>query len=567
MADVPGTSWPPTLAVAIAAAMLLRCDPAPTPPDGALLTQPPVPELGELQPPLARLIEETARVVEVNPDDAAAWGKLGSVYVVHDFTAEAVVCLKQAAQRDPGEFRWPYLVGKALKLSDHAASLSAFRRARALRDDYAPLEALIARALFLQGDLDDAEAAFRRALALNDRLARGHLGLGQIALARGDAAAAVTALERARELGVRSEEVHLALAIAYRRHGDAAAASRAETAAASATVSDELLPDPLYGELIDTLGVTLARRNLQVTRYLEQGDAEAALAVWEAAVRADPEWADPAIQLGLLRARLGDADGAIEMLERSLRLDPEQHQARNSLGSLLVKRGAIDEGIALLRVSTAAMPENLDARVNLAIGLAHGGRRAEAIETLGQVLQLAPERPRARFARGSLLAMEGRLEQAVADFEIVVDLEPTRTDAYTKLARALSQLGRLDEAASVLRSAHDLLPRQADITLALAWVLASAPDEQLRDGEGAMRLLDPLLRERRGPRLLDAYAAAQAATGDFAAAIRTADEAIAALRRAGPGNAAALADVKSRRALYARKEFFVTIPEAGPSRP
>jgi Flp pilus assembly protein TadD len=158
--------------------------------------------------------------------------------------------------------------------------------------------------------------------------------------------------------------------------------------------------------------------------------------------------------------------------------------------------------------------------------------------------------------------MEGRLEEATADFEIVVDLEPTRTDVYTNLARALSQQGRLDEAASVLRSARDLFPHQADIALALAWVLASAPDEQLRDGEGAMKLLNPLLQIRRAPRLLDAYAAAQAATGDFAAAIRTADEAIAALRRAGPGAAATLAEVKSRRALYARKQPFVMIPEA-----
>jgi hypothetical protein len=52
---------------------------------------------------------------------------------------------------------------------------------------------------------------------------------------------------------------------------------------------------------------------------------------------------------------------------------------------------------------------------------------------------------------------------------------------------------------------------QEDIALALAWVLATAPDEQLRDG-----------------------------------------------------GAAALAEVESRCALYARKEPFVAIPEAGP---
>jgi len=561
MANGPGTSWPLTLVIAIAAATLPGCDPASPPQAGELLTQPPVPDLRGLQPPLARSIEGAARIVELNPDDAAAWGKLGSIYVVHDFTAQAVECLEQAAHRDPGEFRWPYLVGKAVMLDDHAASLAAFRRAHALQDNYAPLEALIGRLLLRQGDLDAAEEAFRRALALDDTLARAHLGLGRVALERGDTAAAVTALERARELGVGSQEVYWTLATAYRRHGDAAAAARAEAAAASATVSEELLPDPLYQELITTLGVTLARRNLRVNRYLEQGNSEAALAVWETAVREDPEWADPAIRLGLLRAKLGDTDGAIEMLERGLRLDPDQHQAQSSLGGLLVEHGAVDEGIALLRASTAAMPENPKARLNLAMGLAHAGRRAEAIETLGQLLELAPQNADARFARGVLLAMEGQLEEATADFEIVVDLEPSRTDAYTNLARALSKLGRLDEAASVLRSARDLFPRQADITLALAWILATAPDEPLRDGGAAMKLLDPLLEKRRGTQLLDAYAAAQAATGDFAAAVRTADEAIAALRRAGPRAAATLAQVESRRALYARGEPFVTISD------
>ena len=567
MANGPRTAWLLTLAVAIAAATLPGCDPASPPQAGALLTQPPVPDLSGLQPPLARSIEEAARVVEVNPDDAAAWGKLGSIYVAHDFTAEGVVCLEQAAERDPGEFLWPYLVGKAVMLDDHKASLIALQRARVLRDDYAPLDALIGRLLLRQGDLDAAEAAFRRALALNDTLSRGHLGLGRVALERGDTAAAVTALERARDLGWGSQEVYWTLATAYRRHGDAAAAARAEAAAESATVNDELLPDPIYQKLIATLGVTLARRNLRVTRYLEQGNTEAALAVWEAAVRADPEWANPAIKLGLLRAKLGDTDGAIEMLERALRLDPEQHQARSTLGGLLIKSGAIDEGVALLRASTAAMPENPRARLNLAIGLAHAGRRPEAIETLGQILEFAPENTDARFSRGSLLAMEGQLQEATADFEIVVDLEPARTDVYTNLARALSQQGRFDEAASVLRSARDRFPHQVDITLALAWVLATAPDEQFRNGKEAMKLLQPLLKKRRSPRLLDAYAAAQAASGDFAAALRTADAAIATLRRAGPGAAATLAEVKSRRALYARGMPFVTIPKKGPSRP
>jgi tetratricopeptide (TPR) repeat protein len=557
---------------AAGAGTLFQCEPASSPPSpsaagGTILTRPPVPDYTGLEPPLARLIQKTANEIEANPDDSARWGKLGGLYLIHDFTEEAVVCLEQAAQRDPTEFRWPYLVGRAVMLEDHEASMAALNRARTLRADFAPLEILLGRGLFLRGEFDAAEAAFRRGLALDDTLARGHLGLGQIALERGDATRAIAALERARELSQGSQELSWALATAYRRDGNTAAAARAEAAAASATARNEPLPDPIHQELTARLGVTMARRAQRVAWHVQQGDNRAALAEWEAAVRADPDWAEPVIQLGLLRAELGDTDGAIEALQRGLRIDPENHQTRNNLGGLLIERGEIAEGLALLRASTAAMPEDAEARINLAIGLARVGQRTEAIAMLAETLRLAPGHPRARFEHGRLLAMDGRLAAAIAEFEIVVDLEPTHPVAHTNLARALAQLARFDEAVAVLRLAHDRFPGRAEITVGLGWILATAPDESVRDGVEAMSLLDPILRQRRDPRLLDTYAAAQAATGDFAAAVHTADEAIGRLRSAGPAAAVALAEIQSRRDLYAREEPYVTTLSPGPSRP
>jgi hypothetical protein len=84
----------------------------------------------------------------------------------------------------------------------------------------------------------------------------------------------------------------------------------------------------------------------------------------------------------------------------------------------------------------------------------------------------------------------------------------------------------------------------------LAWVLATARDDAVRDGPQAVKLALRAAELSHGsdPRILDALAAAYAETGQFPAAIKAAETAEALAARSGEQN---LADeIEVRLALY-----------------
>ncbi len=100
--------------------------------------------------------------------------------------------------------------------------------------------------------------------------------------------------------------------------------------------------------------------------------------------------------------------------------------------------------------------------------------------------------------------------------------------AAVNLGRSLYATGRYEETAKALRSALKRSPDYGGLQLGLARVLATAPVEGLRDGNEALGIMKEICTKSRAPEHLEILAAAQAETGDFQAAIRTVDEAIAA---------------------------------------
>ena len=73
----------------------------------------------------------------------------------------------------------------------------------------------------------------------------------------------------------------------------------------------------------------------------------------------------------------------------------------------------------------------------------------------------------------------------------------------------------------------------------LAWLLATHPDAELRDGAEAVRVAERMCEAVPAPPpvLLDTLSAAYAEAGRFDDALRTVDRAIAAAEKAGDGAA------------------------------
>jgi hypothetical protein len=97
-------------------------------------------------------------------------------------------------------------------------------------------------------------------------------------------------------------------------------------------------------------------------------------------------------------------------------------------------------------------------------------------------------------------------------------------------------IGRSDEHFRLVAEGAQRCPQSSPFLNNFAWLLATTPDDDLRDGRRALAMIErsiALQGGEPGPELLDTLAAAQAETGDFAAAARHQRAALRALGARG----------------------------------
>ena len=212
-------------------------------------------------------------------------------------------------------------------------------------------------------------------------------------------------------------------------------------------------------------------------------------------------------------------------------------------------------------VTVAARPQNSRALANLGVVLVEQGRAAEAEPYLRRAIGIRPDYPEAQSGLGAALCTQGKLEEGVAHLERAIALEPGYRDAYRNLGEALGALGRLGPAARAFREALRTAPDDAVLLKRLAWILATASEDDVRNGAEALRIASRAVEVTGGDAAaLDTLAAAQAETGQFADAVATVQRAIAAAEAAGP--AELVPELRQRLALYRAGQKFRDLPQA-----
>jgi hypothetical protein len=193
--------------------------------------------------------------------------------------------------------------------------------------------------------------------------------------------------------------------------------------------------------------------------------------------------------------------------------------------------------IALWEETVRTRPDNARAWNSYGVALAAAGREQEAREAYARTLTLEPDHLKARINLGNLQLRAGDLPTARATYLRAVESAPDSAEALQGLGSTSLALG--DPAAAVLHLRRALeigLPPalQAPAAQNLAWVLATANDPVLRDGQEALRLATALT-EQLGPkpRVLDVLAAAYAELGRFEEAVSTARRAADAAGSSG----------------------------------
>ena len=173
-------------------------------------------------------------------------------------------------------------------------------------------------------------------------------------------------------------------------------------------------------------------------------------------------------------------------------------------------------------------PNSWVAQVNYADVLAVTGNLPAAAEHYRRGLALQPRDAVAAAHLADVLVLLGDAAGAREMYERSIELDPDRAAVYRKLAQLLSDAGRPADAAALLRRRIQASPDDLAALAYLADMLATHPDETVRDGGEAVvwaRRVNDAFADADGAALLT-WATALAEAGCFVESISTAERAL-----------------------------------------
>ena len=282
--------------------------------------------------------------------------------------------------------------------------------------------------------------------------------------------------------------------------------------------------------------------------HLAEGRPEAAEPPLAKALSLEPRLA--IAHLGLGRAALATRDyaAAAQHLEKALSLDPAASSIQYPLA--MAYRGLGDTAKAEAHAQQRGdsrpgfLPDPLMQQIEelLESAQAYEFRGTEALDKgewaaaavyLRKGVELAPNDSGVRLKLAEALRRSGHPEESLAHYEQTAKLDPTVAGARFGYAMALVRLRRYQEARDRLVEGMKIHPGQTVFPQALARLLASAPDAQVRDGRRALALTHELLKRDQSTELAETMAMSLAELGQFNEAVALQRQLISAVQRAG----------------------------------
>jgi tetratricopeptide (TPR) repeat protein len=438
---------------------------------------------------------------------ATAYGQYGMVLQAAEFFDAAEPCYLNAQALAPDEFRWPYYLANLHKSRGETDKAeAAFKRVLELKPGDLATLIWLGRLHLDQGRPEAADPLFRKALAIAPRDVSVLAGLGRVAVAERDYPQAVKYLEDALAIDPEAESLHAPLAAAYRGLGQL---DKAQPHLRQWRNRDLPVPDPLQQEM-DLL--------------LESGLSYELRGVREFEVR---DWASAA---GFFRKGLAltPTNGP---LRRSL-----QHK----LGTALYLTGDASGAQAQFEAVVAAGPANgidestAKAHYSLAVLLAGQGRKpSDVMPHFEAAVKYQPNYIEAHLAFADYLRRTGHPDAALKEYRDTLALNPRQAVARLGYAMCLVQTRRYKEARDWLDEASRLFPDRTEFKIGLARVLATSPDDRVRDGRRAVAITQELFKGERTTALGETIAMALAEVGDFGQAIAIQRDVMAVAGKAG----------------------------------
>lgn len=229
--------------------------------------------------------------------------------------------------------------------------------------------------------------------------------------------------------------------------------------------------------------------------------------LWRDTLAKNPAAAGAHNDLGIILAKRGDLSGATAHFEAALQSVPDDPTALSNLGNIMAMQGRLPEAKVYFQKALDGKPDNPEARENLAQVLGQIGQDREAIIYYSSALRLRPK-IETRLNLAGLLYKNGDFQAAAAQYRQVLSLNPNLPEPLNNLA----------------------------------WLLATCPDNRVRNGGEAVQHAEQACRLTgfKHTGMSGTLAAAYAEAGRFPDAIRACERTVALATAAGDVQFAAI---------------------------
>jgi tetratricopeptide (TPR) repeat protein len=318
-----------------------------------------------------------------------------------------------------------------------------------------------------------------------------------------DAAKTLADFARAIELAPADSELRLSRA-KYQFENDDVEGALAEVAAVVEKTPDQIAARLLQSQILRTL-----------KRYDEALETLAKIA------ELAPASPLPHQYRGEIYREMGQFDKAIEEFSRVLQIEPDMDLALIRRAEAYFFADMLEEALADV---DAVLKDNPD------LALAHGLRAqilagqekfAEAITEMKLLADELPGQPDIRMHLALYYQLNNQTKEAIATYTEVLGLDAKHYLALRSRGDAYLNIGEHEKAVADFAEAIKLEPEDSALLNNYAWVLATSPDDKLRDNDLSLKLAEKAceLTEHQRPHILSTLGAAYADRGDFDKAI------------------------------------------------
>lgn len=324
-------------------------------------------------------------------------------------------------------------------------------------------------------------------------------------------------------------------------------------------------PEPMLNDF--EKAIELDPRNMDAWRarglyFLTQKQNEKALDDFQRLLEMDPDDLSAHQAVAQTLKEMKQFDKALEHLNEVIEAKPNSPIPYALKAQILEENGKISEAIESLNQAVKIAPRDIGTLIARSRLLTAEGQFDLAESDVDRVLQLNPQMPQAVLLRSLIAAAQGKFDEAIGDLQQLLRLDPDNPELKVQIATyyeadkqptkaiklydevlsatpdqwialrrrgdAHLSLGQQAKAIADYEAALEIEPGNSGILNNLAWVLATSPVDELRNGTRAIELAEKAceVTEYQQAHILSTLAAGYAEVGNFDEAIKWSEKAV-----------------------------------------